>query len=43
MAGHGKVKDVQFESEYGSIIRAVMATGKGSQNYFARLALADEI
>jgi len=34
---------VQFESEFGSIIRELIATGKGSQNYFTRLALADDI
>ena len=38
-----KVKDVQFESEFGSIMRELIATGQGSQNYFTRLALADEI
>jgi hypothetical protein len=37
-----KVKDVQFESEFGKIIRVLMATGKG-KSYFKRLALADEI
>jgi len=38
-----KVKDVQFETEFGSIIRELIATDKGSQNYFTRLALADNI
>jgi len=36
-----KVNDVQFESEFGSIIRELIAAGKGSSNYFTRLALAD--
>jgi len=48
LAGFGgwtwtKVKDVQFESEFASIIRELITTGKGSQYYFTRLALADEL
>jgi hypothetical protein len=37
------VKDVKFESDSGTIIRELIAAGKGRQSYFARLALADEI
>jgi hypothetical protein len=38
-----KLKDVQFQSEYSTIIRELIATGQGRQSYFMRLALADEI
>jgi len=38
-----KVKDVKFESEFSTIIRELIATGKGRGSYFKRLALADEI
>jgi len=38
-----KVKDVKFESEFSTIIRALIAKSKGRQSYFARLVCADEI
>ena len=38
-----KVKDVKFESEFSTIIRALIATGRGRGSYFKRLAVADEI
>jgi hypothetical protein len=38
-----KVKDVVFKSEYGNIVRGIIATGRERRGHFFRLALADEI
>jgi hypothetical protein len=38
-----KVKDVEFRSEYGTILRGIIATKRKRQGHFFRLALTDKI
>ncbi len=38
-----RVKDLKFDSEFSTIIRALFTASKGRGSYFKKLALADEI
>jgi len=38
-----KIKDVEFRSEYGAILRGIIATGRELRGHFFRLVLADTL